>query len=421
MTLSLNTIRDRVRIQLEDASGLTEPLRLATSSATLANVRDRVELRLQDTGNATWAEGDLDEAIETALEQYSKYNPQHAIDTVTLGASDAREIDISSLTGLLRVEKVWWDYDSSDPSYPPNWRQFEVWPGDILYIDDRELPAENDVVRVWYTKMHTINGLDGDSTTTIPADDEGTIVTGAAHFAAQMRIAEIAEDLPAHDDALEELRRYADEQGRNFRYQAQLDLRAYVERARAYAQGDIDEAIRWALYRFNEVKPHRAVTTIELSSDGREIDISSITYIDIERVWLDYDSSDPDHPPKWADFEVWPGDLLFTNEPNEPDSGDVLRIWYTCDHTINGLDSATATTILDRDANIIVVGAAGFAAQERIQEEEHYWGKRDLREWGAQRLLEFEQALARIARREGSRHSGVAPTGDLDRWDGDWA
>jgi hypothetical protein len=418
---TLNTIRDRIRTQLEGASGLIEPLVLATSSNKLADIRDRVEARLQDSTNATWSTADLDEAIRTALEQYSKYNPQHVLGTVTLSATDAREIDISSFIGLLRVEKVWWDYDSSDPSYPPNFRQFEVWPGDILYIDDRELPAENDVVRVWYTKMHTIEDLDSAGATTVPADDEGTIVTGACHFAAQMRVAELAETLPAHDDVLKTLEDYADEQGKNFRYQAQIEIREYEKRAHAYDQGDIDEAVRWALYRFTEVKPHRAVTTETLSAAGREIDISGIDTIDIERVWLDYDSSDPDYEPKWADFEVWPGDLLFINESEEPDSGDLLRIWYTTDHTINGLDSETTTTVIDRDVNILITGAVGYCAQQRIQEDEHWWGKRDLREWGAQRLREFEAALQRIAHKQAIKHSGIAPAGDLDRWDGDWA
>jgi hypothetical protein len=143
--------------------------------------------------------------------------------------------------------------------------------------------------------------------------------------------------------------------------------------------------------------------------------------IDIKRVWLDYDSSDPDHPPRWADFEVWPGDILFVDEEEEPDSGDVLRIFYTTDNTIDGLDSETTTTLIDRDVNILILGATGYVVQERIQEEQVYWGKRDWRDWAAARLQEFEDALARIAHKQAIKHSGIAETGDLDRWDADWA
>ncbi len=417
---TLNDVRDRIRTQLEAAYGLTEPLVLDTSSSTLSDIRDRVEARLQDASNERWSTDDLDEAIRTALEQYSKYQPQHALGTVNISTA-GREIDISSLTGLLRVEKVWWDYDSTDPTYPPNYRQFEVWPGDILFIDDRSEPAAGDVVRVWYTKMHTIEDLDSAGSTTIPVDDEGTIVTGACHFAAQIRSAELAESLTAHKDVVNNLRKYASEQGTNFRYQAQMELRAYVRRAKAYPQEDIDEAVRWALGRLTEKKPHRAITTLTLSADGREVDISSIDYLDIERVWLDYDEDDPDWPPNWADFQTWPGDILYIMDPQEPDSGDVLRIWYTTEQTLSGLDSATTTTLTDREISTLIVGATGYCAQERIQEKEVYWGNRDLRDWAAARLEEFEEALARLGRREGIHHSGIAPQGSLDRWDGDWS
>jgi hypothetical protein len=418
---TLNDIRDRIRTQIEAASGLTEEQPVNQSDITLAGLRRRVRSRLQDLDAGTWSNEDVDEAIRTALEQYSKYAPDHAITTVTLGASDAREVDISTVTDALRIEKVWWDYDDASPSYPPNYRQFEVWPGQVLYINDREEPAEYDVVRLWYTKMHTVNGLDAATATTIPLDDEGTIVTGAVHFASQSRLAELIETLPAHDDVLEELRRFADEQGTNFRFQAQIELRQYIQRQRAYDQGDIDEAVRWALHRISEVKPHRAITTETLSSPGREIAFSGTTFIDIERVWLEYDASDPDHPPRWADFEMWPGDIIFINEPEEPQANDVLRIWYTASHTINGLDSETTTTLIDREVNTLIVGATGYAAQERVQEEEQYWGKRDLRDWAEARLREFEDALERLARRQAIKHSGVAQVGDLDRWDGDWS
>jgi hypothetical protein len=420
MTATLNTIRDRIRTQLEAAYGLTEPTVVAQSDATLAGLRRRVRARLQDLSASRWANEDLDEAIRTALEQYSKYKPQEALTSLEL-SSAGREIDISSITGLVRVEKVWWDYDSADPSYPPNYRQFEVWPGDVLYIDDREEPASGETVRLWYTKKHTINGLDGETATSLPADDAGTIVTGACHFAAHARTVELTENLTAHGDVLRELRQYADEQGRNFRYQAQMELRAYVRRARAYPQEDIDEAVRWALHRISEKKPHRAITTVTLAAAGREIGIATIDYLTIERVWVDYDASDPDYRPDWANFQVWPGDILFIDEPQEPDSGDVIRIWYTTEHTISGLDSETTTTLTDADVTTLIVGATGYCAQERIQEKEIYWGNRDLRDWANARLREFEDALHRIGQRQGIRHSGIAQAPPLDRWDDEWA
>lgn len=166
----------------------------ADVAGNLAAIRDRVETLLQDTGSATWAAGDIDEAIQEALERYTKINPAREIDTVTL-AADGREIDISTITDYLSIERVWWDYDVADPLHPPRWRDFELWPGDIVYINDSDEPQTNDVVRLWLTKMQTIDDLDGATASTLPAGDATLIVTGAAGIAALMRSRETAETL----------------------------------------------------------------------------------------------------------------------------------------------------------------------------------------------------------------------------------
>lgn len=413
---TLTTIRDRVKTMIMAASGFTEPYVATASDVALAALRDRVELTLADSGNARWAAGDIDEAITKALEQYSRIDPQHKIGTIALSA-DGREIDISSLTGLTRVEKVWWDYDSSSPGYPPNWRQFEVWPGPLLYIDDATAPANGDTVRLWYTLPHTIKDLASASATTIPNEDIGYIVTGAAHFAAQQRAIELSESLNVDRNVVDRLTEYATEQGKNFRYGTRLKPPAWQRYAGAFGQDDIDEAIRWALDRYTKINPQRSISALTLSAAGREVDISSITdYLEIERVWWNYSSTDPAYPPAWRDFEVWPGDILFIQDGDEPAISDVVRVWYTSAQTINGLASASATSLPADDDNLIVTGAAGFAAQERVQEIEGRQVPVRLREWADARLRDFERGLAHLARQLATRASGIAPTGTLDRW-----
>jgi len=94
---TLNSLRDRIRVQLQSASGQTEPLVVTPSSIQLAsgtpNLRDRVEARLQDSGNTRWSTDDLDEAIRSALELYSRESPARAITTIDISAA-GREIDI---------------------------------------------------------------------------------------------------------------------------------------------------------------------------------------------------------------------------------------------------------------------------------------------------------------------------------------
>ena len=401
---------------VQGASGHPEPLPITPSSKALADIRNRVETTLQDTGNNIWSTDDLDEAILQALETYSRDNPQHLVGTITAVAG--REQSLATLTGINRVEKVWWDYDSSTPGYPPNWRQFEVWPGLILYINDDNEPAADDVIRVWYTLKQAIKDLDSASATTIPDEDIGYIITGAAQYAAYQRSSELNEQATVDKDVVKRLMAFANRMGIEFRRGVRKQDPAWQRRARGYAQEDIHEAIRWALHRYNEVNPNKTITTITLESDGREIDISSITgYHHVERVWWDYDSITPGYPPNWRQFEVWPGDLLYINDTEEPVTGNNVRIWYTNLQTISGLDSATSTTLPASHDTLIVTGAAGYAAQEREQDTEAPRQPTKLARWADARRSEFERGLDTLRQEIGIRTSGIAPGPTLDRWD----
>ena len=189
--------------------------------------------------------------------------------------------------------------------------------------------------------------------------------------------------------------------------------------ALAHNQDDVDEAIRWALHRYAEVRPQRIITTKTLSASGREIDITGDTtdLIDVERVWWGYTASDPEYLPNWRDFELWTGDILYVKDGNEPQSGDVVRIFYTSPQTINGLDGASVTSFRPDDETLIVTGASGFAAQERVQDQASRYIPRKLREWATKMLGLFERGLKRVARREAARASGIAVVPVLDRWD----
>ena len=192
-----------------------------------------------------------------------------------------------------------------------------------------------------------------------------------------------------------------------------------------WSTDDIDESIRQALAEFSKVIPARAITALTLSSAGREIDVSGVAnLIDVERVWWGYDSTDPEYPPRWRDFECWPGDVLYINDPNEPRATDVIRLWYTYPQTIIGLDSATATTISPEDDTTIVQGAAAIACIMRAREISEDltidgWPNRRLIETAAEFKVKFDAGIQRAIQREAARHSGVAPLAVLDRWDGD--
>jgi hypothetical protein len=148
----------------------------------LATLRDLVERDLDDTGNEVWGTEDVDRALERALADYSQVNPQQSV-TETELPEDGREVDISSISGLTRVIKVWYPYDSSAPESPPNWVRWDKW-GCILYISSGDEPVGGETIRIYYHKEHTIQGLGGASETTVPAEDEELLVTGAGAYAA---------------------------------------------------------------------------------------------------------------------------------------------------------------------------------------------------------------------------------------------
>jgi hypothetical protein len=163
-------------------------------TATLSTLRDRVEDILADATNAIWTTGALDEAIRRALEHYTKECPYHRIGTVSISA-DGYEVDLSSLSGIVGVTAIWCDYTASDPEDPPNERDFEYWPDSkIVWVLDYE-PQAGDVMRVFYSTPHTLNGLDSETVTTLPADDEGLIALGAAAYAATTRSVDLTEQV----------------------------------------------------------------------------------------------------------------------------------------------------------------------------------------------------------------------------------
>ena len=164
-------------------------------TATLATLRDRVELMLADSGNAIWSTDDIDEGIRQALHEYSKTRPLRANGTVNISTT-GREIDISALTGVLGVVQVQVDYTAADPEFPPNRRSFAYWPDDeTVYVTDDYEPASGDVMRVFYTKLQTLNGLDSEATTSILLDDETLIAVGACGYAATSRSVDLAEQV----------------------------------------------------------------------------------------------------------------------------------------------------------------------------------------------------------------------------------
>ena len=139
----------------------------------LTEMRARVREDLQDTDsqNYRWSDDEVDGAIDRVVMDYSLHAPIEQQDDIATTDGD-KELDISSLTGLLKIESVEFPI-----GYKPKYFQrIEYWAGQ-LYMEDGG--NENDA-RVRWLKKHTLTA----ESTTIPSEHEEIIVLGATGYLA---------------------------------------------------------------------------------------------------------------------------------------------------------------------------------------------------------------------------------------------
>ncbi len=191
----------------------------------------------------------------------------------------------------------------------------------------------------------------------------------------------------------------------------------------SWSTDDLSEAIRRAMSVYALACPLKKVTTLTLTSTSREIDIASLSdLITVDEVWLPYDSTSPEKP-RVQSFRFWKDLNMLYITSYLPQAGDVVRIFYSAEHSLDGLDGASGTTFPDRHASIIATGAAGFCAHSRALDlTEQVAVDREAAErlmtWARRTLLDFEDQLKRIAT---THHSPFVEIPVLDRFDGAWA
>ena len=170
-----------------------------------------------------------------------------------------------------------------------------------------------------------------------------------------------------------------------------------------WATAEIDRAIERALSGYSRARPQEAVGTIALAAAGREVSLSTLTGLTkVVRVWYPYTSTAPEDPPEWRQWELW-GGTLYVLDGGEPASGDVVRVYYHKAQTIEDLNSATETTVPAEQEEVVVGGAAGYAAMEKARgsvgeagvstETPEHW-----LEWATGRLDSFNVQLTEIRR-----------------------
>lgn len=192
---------------------------MSASTVTLAALRNRVEQFLLDTGNNIWSTGALDEAIDNALSAYSEVRPQVVKSSLALTSilsTNGREIDVSAITLLISVVDVWAPYLAADDK--PTRRRFEHWlDQEIVHLADGATVGVSDTARIFYTKVHTMNGLNSQVTTTFRHGEDSLLVVGSAGYACLSRSTDLVEQVTLGGQTIEELRELGAEYLSEFR------------------------------------------------------------------------------------------------------------------------------------------------------------------------------------------------------------
>lgn len=163
--------------------------------STLADFRTWARLALSDSGSLIWSDAEIDQGLRQALSEYSAALPCSQ-ETVLELPGEGWEVALDGLEGLLRVLDCRYPFDSSLSSAAQPANQALSW---RLWWDDARpvlelrtvggrVPQAGEEIRLWYSKPHTIQDLDGAAASSVLAGHEQLLVSGAAGYAALQRV-----------------------------------------------------------------------------------------------------------------------------------------------------------------------------------------------------------------------------------------
>ena len=170
-----------------------------------------------------------------------------------------------------------------------------------------------------------------------------------------------------------------------------------------WTDSQLDQAVREALDAYSRVMPRSLIGTITVGAAARELSLTSLGgLLEVTEVWLPYTVAQPEDPPNRRVFRRLTASTLSIEDGEAPGVGEVARVFYTGLQTINGLDSATDTTVLASHERGLAAGAAALAALARarqLAETENISpsARRWSQDWANQRLREWRAWLASVA------------------------
>lgn len=156
--------------------------------------RSRILTILGDSTGSRYSQTQVDEALRSALDEYSTACPANARASFTVVIPGKRQT-ISGLSHFQFFIEVQWPADP-DPEVNrvKTWRSGFV-DGVPQIQFSQERPQAGDVINLVFAAGHTIDGLDEAAVTTVPPVHESLLALGAAAHAAVARSTQISEQL----------------------------------------------------------------------------------------------------------------------------------------------------------------------------------------------------------------------------------
>lgn len=140
----------------------------------LAEMRTLVrrDLKDEDSSSYRWQDGEIDRAIQRALLELSRYVPREMKTTIAT-TDGSREVDISSLTDRISVDRVEFPVDET----PRCFQRFAVYQDTLTLIGGDE--GDGTDCCIYWSKVHTLDA----ASSTVPAYLEDVLALGAAAYA----------------------------------------------------------------------------------------------------------------------------------------------------------------------------------------------------------------------------------------------
>lgn len=179
-----------------------------------------------------------------------------------------------------------------------------------------------------------------------------------------------------------------------------------------YDTAALDAALRQALREYSEAYPDIFTFSQTVTVVGQEQSLTSAGTGIMDILQVNYPYTNQLNPPLFESFYFYrlagAPYMRFTS-PAVPQVGQVIRVRATRLHTVNNLDSATATTVAPTHEHRLAAGAAGLAALTRVSLMVESYGTRtgdskNLQAWAQNTIADFRKFLTSL-----HNHSPIDP------------